>query len=177
MADRRSVPLSVSILTLMALIVVPLSLTLSWLGWRGVHQMETEDVDQRMTALDDAVLGFLGNGMRLIASVGLTLGEQDVFAPAAGTAADDERLRQLTGVLRRHPAVDAAFAGYPDGRLVYAGRTDAYSPEQRLEYHIPEGDPVVLRIIEASTHREVWRFVGADGRVSESHERSTDFDA
>ena len=55
MADRRSVPLSVSILTLMALIVVPLSFTLSWLGWRGVHQMETEDVGQRMTALDDAV--------------------------------------------------------------------------------------------------------------------------
>jgi adenylate cyclase len=177
MADRRSVPLSVSILTLMAMIVLPLSFTLSWLGWRGVNQMETEDVDQRMSALDDAVLSFLGNGMRLIASVGQAVGEEDAFAPAAGATADDERLRQLAGVLRRHPAVDAAFAGYPDGRLVYAGRTDAYSPEQRLEYHIPEGDPVVLRVIEASAHREVWRFVGADGRVSESHERPTDFDA
>jgi adenylate cyclase len=177
MANRRSVPLSVSILTLMALIVVPLSFTLSWLGWRGVHRMETEDVDQRMGALDDAVLSFLGNGMRLIASVGQALGEEDVFAPAAGAAADDERLRQLAGVLRRHPAVDAAFAGYPDGRLVYAGRTDAYSPEQRLAYHIPDGDPVVLRVIDASAHREVWRFIGRDGEVGLAHERATDFDA
>ncbi len=132
----------------MALIVVPLSSTLLWLGWRGVHQMETEDVDQRMTALDDAVLGFLSNGMRLIASVGQTLGEQDVFAPQTGAAADDERLRQLAAVLRRHPTVDATFVGYPDGRLLYAGRTDSFSPEQRKEFNVPPGDPVVLRVIE-----------------------------
>src|SRR3569833_2990816 len=135
MATRRSLPLSISILTLMALIVVPLSVTLSWLGWRGVNQMETEDVDQRMGALDDAVRSFLGNGMRLIVSVGQTLAEQEVFSsPArtgAGAEADTERLRQLTGVLDRHPAVDAAFAGYPDGHFVYVGRTDAYTPAQR----------------------------------------------
>ena len=123
--QRSSVPLSVSILTLMALIVVPLSFTLSWLGWRGVNQMETEDVDQRMGALDDAVRGFLGNGMRLIVSVGQVLAEQDVFAPKVGGDVDTERLRQLRVVLDRHPAVDAAFAGYPDGHFVYAGRTES----------------------------------------------------
>lgn len=178
MANRRSVPLSVSILTLMALIVVPLSFTLSWLGWRGVNQMETEDVDQRMGALDDAVRGFLGNGMRLIVSVGQVLAEQEVFTPKTGADVDTERLRQLAGVLDRHPAVDAAFAGYPDGHFVYAGRTEAYSPAQREEFHIPPGDPIVLRVIsgEGAARREVWHFVAGDGHVSQTYERTTDFD-
>jgi adenylate cyclase len=180
--QRSSVPLSVSILTLMALIVVPLSFTLSWLGWRGINQMETEDVDQRMGELDDAVRGFLGNGMRLIVAVGQVLAEQDVFAPPAGTGAgadaDTERLRQLAGVLDRHPAVDAAFVGYPDGRLVYAGRTDANTPAQREEFHIPPGDPTVLRVIsgEGLARREVWHFVAGDGHVTDTYERTTNFD-
>src|SRR5512143_2502837 len=158
MADRRSVPLSVSILTLMVLIVVPLSFTLSWLGWRGVNRMETEDVDQRMGELDDAVRSLLGNGMRLIVAVGQALAEQEVFAHQTGSDADAERLRQLAGVLDRHPAVDAAFVGYPDGRLIYAGRTEAYSPAQREDFHIPPGDPMVLRVIsgEGAARREVW---------------------
>lgn len=178
MADRRSVPLSVSILTLMVLIVVPLSFTLSWLGWRGVNRMETEDVDQRMGELDDAVRSLLGNGMRLIVAVGQALAEQEVFAHQTGADADTERLRQLAGVLDRHPAVDAAFVGYPDGRLIYAGRTEAYSPAQREEFHIPPGDPMVLRVIsgEGAARREVWHFVAGDGHVTDPYERTTDFD-
>jgi|SRR5579883_1384097 len=182
MVRQRSVPLSVSILTLMVLIVVPLSFTLSWLGWRGVHRMEAEDVDQRMGELDEAVRNFLGNGMRLIVSVGQALAEEEVFAPPDGTGAgadaDKERMRQLLGVLNRHSAIDAAFVGYPDGRLVYVGRTDAYTPAQREEFHIPPGDPIVMRVIsgEGTARREVWRFVAADGHVTDTFERTTDFD-
>jgi adenylate cyclase len=175
---RRSIPFSIHILTLMALIVVPLSSTLLWLGWRAVDRMEQRDVEQGMSALDDAVVGFLGNGLRIIVLVGQTLAEAPLFAPQAGAAADDERLRQLTAVLRRHPPVDAAFVGYPDGRLLYAGRTDSFSPAQRKEFNVPAGDPVVLRVIEgeSAARRDVWRFVGADGKPGEAYAQPSDFD-
>jgi len=171
---RRSVPFSVTIMTLMALIVVPLSVTLLWLGWRAVDRMEKEDVDQRMAELDTAVTGFLSSAMHLTVSVGQALGEQPAFAPQAD--ADEQRLGQLVALLNRHPAVDAAYVGYPDGRMLYAGRTEAYSPAQRTEFSIPPGDPIVRRVIDGAERRELWRFVGADGALSEPRERSTDFD-
>ena len=178
MTSRRSVPFSIHILALMALIVVPLASTLLWLGWRAVDRMEQRDVEQGMSALDDAVVGFLGNGLRIIVLVGQALGESPVFSPQAGAAADDERLRQLTAVLRRHPAVDATFVGYPDGRMLYAGRTDSFSSARRREFKVPTGDPIVLRIIEGdgAARRDVWRFVGAGGTPGEPYARPSDFD-
>lgn len=178
MVSRRSVPFSVTILVLMALIVVPLSSTLLWLGWRAVDRLETEDVDQRMSDLDDAVVGFLSNGIRVIVSVGQALGEQPAFSARSGQAADEERVRQLIGVLRRHPAADAAFAGYADGRMLYAGRTEALGPGQRAEFKVPPGDPIVVRMIEddASGRRDTWRFVNSDGSLGEPHRRASDFD-
>ncbi|HTE38975.1 MAG TPA: hypothetical protein VK630_20745, partial [Reyranella sp.] len=89
MTKRRSVPFSIHILTLMALIVVPLSSTLLWLGWRAVDRMEQRDVEQGMSALDDAVIGFLGNGLRIIVLVGQAMGEAPAFSPQTGAAADD----------------------------------------------------------------------------------------
>lgn len=179
MAKRRlSLPFSVSILTLMVLIVVPLSSTLLWLGWRAVDQMEKRDIDQGMGALDDAVIAFLSNSVRLIVSVGLTLGEQPTFSADAGTRADDERLRQLSALLRRHPAIDAAFVGYPDGRMLYAGRTETFSPEQQKEFGVPAGDPIVQRIFEGDDggRRATWRFVGADGAVKGTRIEPSDYD-
>src|SRR3954471_25060656 len=122
MASRRSVPFSVTILTLMVLIVVPLSSTLLWFGYRAVDRLEGEDVDQRMADLDEAVISFLSSGLRVIVAVGQALAEQPAFAAQAGPAADEERIRQLVAVLRRQPAADAAFAGYADGHMLYAGR-------------------------------------------------------
>ena len=173
---RRSVPFSVTILIVMALIVVPLSCALLWLGWRAVDRLEKEDVDQRMAELDTAVTGFLSNGMRLVVSVGQTLGEQPAFAPRAG--ADEQRFGQLLGVLHRHPAVDAAYVGYGDGRMLYVGRTDAFTPAQRERFKVPAGDPIVLRVIdgEGTARRDVWRFLGADGAPGEPHEAPSEFD-
>jgi adenylate cyclase len=175
---RRSIPFSIHILTLMVLIMVPLASTLLWLGWRAVDQMEERDVDQGMSALDDAVVGFLGNGLRVIVLVGQTLSESPLFSPKAGAAADDERLRQLAGVLRRHTAIDAAFVGYPDGRMLYAGRTDSFTPERRKELRAPPGDPIVLRVIEGdgAERRDVWRFVGTDGTPGPTYSQPSDFD-
>ena len=45
---KRSVPFSVSILTLMALIVVPLAVVLFWLGWRAVDKLEQHDGTARL---------------------------------------------------------------------------------------------------------------------------------
>ncbi len=174
---RRSIPFSIHILTLMALIVAPLSATLLWLGLHAVGEMEKRDVDQGMSALDDAVIGLLSNGLRVIVLVGQAMGEAPAFLPQA-TDADEERLRQLAAVLRRHPTVEASFVGYPDGRLLYAGRTDAFSPSQRKEFNVPSGDPVVLRVIEgdAPNRHDTWRFVGKDGKPGEPYKRPSDFD-
>lgn len=162
----------------MAAIMVPLASTLLWLGWRAVNQMERRDVEQGMSALDDAVVGFLDNGLRLIVLVGRTLGEVPLFSPQAGIAADDERLHQLTAVLRRLPTVDATFVGYPDGRLLYAGRTESFSQASRMEFAVPPGDPFMLRVIEGqgAARRDVWRFVGADGKPGAPRSQPSDFD-
>ncbi|MCW5736886.1 MAG: hypothetical protein KIS73_22360 [Enhydrobacter sp.] len=178
MPQRRSVPFSIHILTLMAAIMVPLASTLLWLGWRAVDQLEQRDVDQGMSALDAAVVGFLGNGLQVIVLVGQTLGEVPAFSPHVGSTADDERLRQLTAVLRRHPTVDATFVGYPDGRLLYAGRTESFSPARRREFNVPLGDPIVLRVIEGegASRRDIWRFVGVDGKPGASQSQPSDFD-
>ena len=52
---RRSIPFSVTLLTLMAMIVLPLAAALLWLGWRAVDQLEKRSIEHRMAALDEAV--------------------------------------------------------------------------------------------------------------------------
>jgi adenylate cyclase len=42
--SRRSIPFHVTLLTLMALIVLPLAAALLWLGWRAVDQLEDRSV-------------------------------------------------------------------------------------------------------------------------------------
>src|SRR5262249_9469717 len=85
-----------------------------------------------------------------------------------------------TAMLTRHPGVDAAFVGYPDGRLLYAGRTEALSPAQRAEFEVPAGDPIVQRLIESEgegdERREVWRFVGEADVPGKVRARLSDFD-
>src|ERR1044071_6523529 len=74
-AATRSVPFSITLLTLMGLIVVPLASALLWLGWHAVDVLEQRSVNQRMSALDYAVSTTLTDGLRTISSVGLTLAE------------------------------------------------------------------------------------------------------
>src|SRR5262245_50230766 len=95
----RSAPFSITILTLMALIVVPLASVLLWVGYRSVDSLEDRHIALRMTALENAVSAFVITGLRTIVSVGLTLAEAPSFAVEAGPAADDERRRQLVAML------------------------------------------------------------------------------
>ncbi len=176
--SRRSIPFSISILTLMALIVVPLASALLWLGWRAVDTLEQRSVAQRMATLDTAVSGFLVNGLRVVVSAGLTLAEAPSFATSAGSAADEERGRQLVALLLRHPALAAAFVGYGDGHFVFAGRMSDFSASQRAEYGAPEGDAMIVRIIdgEGPARRETWWFPAADGTRSAVKTRHFDYD-
>jgi len=175
---KRSVPFSVSILTLMALIVVPLALVLLWLGWRAVDKLEQHDGTARLASLDEAVSVFLTNDLHTIVSVGLTLTEVAGFSPQAGPAADDERARHLLATLQQHPALAAAFAGYPDGHFIFVGHMSSFSAVQRAEYGAPEGDPTIVRIIdgEGAARREVWWFQNADGSRSAVREKHNDYD-
>jgi len=161
----RSVPFSITLLTLMALIVLPLAAALMWLGWRAVDQLEERSVAQRMASLDAAVGGFLSSGLRLIAAVGATLAETPSFAPEAGREADAERFRQLVGLLGRHPSVAAVYVGYDDGRFLYAGQSELLSVTQRLEYDAPDGPAILLRRVEGegAARRDHWRFELPDG--------------
>ena len=176
--SKRSVPFSITLLTLMALIVLPLAAALLWLGWRAVDQLEQRSVGQRMASLDSAVEGFLTSGLRVVVSVGATLAEAPSFAPDAGPGADRERLRQLVAVLGRSPAMAAAYVGYPDGRFLYAGRPETFSVAQRLEFDAPDGPSVILRTIEGAgaARLETWWFEMPDGSRSPVQTRHLDFD-
>src|SRR5438309_2115273 len=76
----------------------------------------------------------LTDGLRTISAVGLALAEAPSFQAAAGPEADDERRHQLVALLGRHPAVAAAFVGYPDGHFLYAGRLSEFPEERRAEF-------------------------------------------
>jgi adenylate cyclase len=160
---------------LMALIVVPLASALLWLGWHAVDVLEQRSVDQRMRALDYAVSTTLTNGLRTISSVGLTLAEAPSFAAAAGISADDERRRQLVAVLGRHPAVAAAYVGYPDGHFLYAGRLSQFPAERRVEFAAPSDDSIVFRTVDGvgPERRETWTIVGTGGAP---HSRPESYD-
>src|SRR4051812_10580773 len=162
---RRSIPFSVTLLTLMAMIVLPLAAALLWLGWRAVDQLEKRSIEHRMAALDEAVEGFLTTGLRVVVAIGTTLAEAPSFAPDGSDAADRERLRQLALVVARYPTMAAAFVGYSDGRFLYVGQTDSLSISQRLEFDVPDAPALLLRTIEGqgSGRRETWWFELADG--------------
>ena len=162
----------------MALIVVPLAGALLWLGWRAVDAQEERSTDQRMNALETAVERFLTDGLRIVVSVGNTLAEAPSFAVNAGPEADIERRRQLVALLGRHPAVAAAFVGYPDGGFVYAGRPDFLSVEQRAEFDAPDGESIIVRSIEGegAARRETWSFYMPDGSRSAERTRPSTFD-
>ncbi len=178
MKTRASIPFSLTILALMAMIVAPLAGVLLWLGWRGVDSLEQRGVDQRLTALNEAVAGFMTGGMRTIVSVGLAIAEEPIFGVQAGYEAEDERERQLVAVLRRHPALSAAYVGYDDGRFIYAGHTAGFSAAQRAEYGTPAEDAIIVRVIdgEEPMRRESWRFTSLVQADGEDRWRLTEFD-
>jgi len=173
-----SIPFRVTLLTLMALIVLPLSAALLLLGWRAVDQVEQRSVGHRMRALDTAVEGFLLSGLRVVVAVGTTLADSPSFSTGQGLAADEERLRQLTVVLDRYTAIAAAFVGYDDGRFLYVGRTEMLSIAQRLEFDAPDAPSILLRRIhtEGGERKETWWFQLYDGSLSPLQSRPADYD-
>lgn len=177
-SSRLSVPFSITILTLMALVLAPLSTALLWLGWQAVDGLEQRSADQRVTVLETAVERFLTDGLRVVISVGQTLSVAPSFNAGEGAAADDERHRQLIALLDRHPAVTAAFAGYADGHFVYVGRPDSLSIAQRTQYDPPDGESLIVRTIDGAppARRETWWFQTSDGERSGSQTQPSDYD-
>jgi adenylate cyclase len=176
--SRRSIPFSVTLLTLMLLILLPLAAALLWLGWRAVDQLETRSIDHRMGTLEKAVEEFLASSLHIVVAVGTTLAEGPSFAPSRAAGADQERLRQLTLLLQRYPSMAAAFVGYEDGRFLYAGRPESLSVSQRLEFDAPDAPSILLRVVEGEgpARHETWWFELADGGRTPVSSRALDFD-
>jgi len=174
----RAVPFSVTILTLMALIVLPLASALLWLGWRSVNMLEQRSADERVSALEAAVERFLTDGLRVVVSVGQTLADAPSFNVQENPLVDAERRRQLIAVLGRHPPVQAVFVGYDDGSFLYAGQLGSFSVSQRLEYDAPDGEAVVVRAIEGGPRpqQETWWFYTPDGSISPARTTTTYYD-
>lgn len=171
---RRSVPFSITLLTLMALIVVPLAWALLWLGWQSVGSLEQRNADQRVIALESAVERFMTEGLRVVVSVGQTLADGPSFNATDNPLIDEERRRQLVAMLSRHEAVQAGFVGYDDGNFIYAGRLGSFSVAQRLEFDAPDGEAIIVRII--TDGQESWWFYAPDGSHGPAKTRLTDFD-
>ena len=155
---RRGFSSSVSILTLMTLIVVPLAAGLLVLGWRSAKSLESNNVELRMAALDAAVTNWLAGGLLTTIAVGQTLSEGPSFV--------------------RHPAMAAAYVGYTDGKFIYAGRTASLAPTLRTELGAPENADVLLRTVQdaSGTRQESWSFHAVGGGQTKGGERSTQFD-
>ena len=176
--SRLSIPFSVTILLLMALVLTPLSTALLWLGWRSVDTLEQRSADARVASLEKAVEEFLTKGLRVVVYVGLTLADSPSFAPQAGPAADDERRHQLLGLLKRHASVAAAFVGYEDGRFLYAGRPDSFSVTERRDYDVKDQNDIIMRVVEGegAARREISWTETPDGKRGAEHVRPTTYD-
>jgi len=175
---KKDYPFSVSILALMTLVVVPLAVVLLGLGWRAAVSLERTNIDLRMKGLADAVAGFVNGSMRVVLAAGQTLAQAPSFSLQAGAAADDERRLQLIGILDRHPRAGAVYAGYADGRFIYAGRADLLAPALRRDLGAPEGDALILRTIagDGPERRETWQFRAPDGTLTAAQSKPTDYD-
>ncbi|MBS0519343.1 MAG: hypothetical protein JSR90_11670 [Proteobacteria bacterium] len=179
-AGRRpfTIRFSVSILILMAAILLPLSSTLLWLGWRAVDFQERRSVEHRMTALHNAVAGFIAVGVRVVISAAEALADTSDFDPATGPARDQERRKSLMELLVRHSNLAAAFVGYADGRFIYVSRTANFTAEERAELKVPANATFLFRLIDGQgeARRESWWFdtIRMPGAGVES--RRSDFD-
>jgi adenylate cyclase len=175
---NRKLSFSVSILSLIALVVVPLAVVLLGVGWRATRTLEQHVVQLRMAALDDAVTNWLTGGLRDVAGAGQTLAESTGFSPDAGRIADVERSRQLVALLGRYPVVSAAYAAYEDGHFVYAGRTSLLGPASRSELGAPADEAIIVRQIDGNgaERRETWWFSLDHGWVTSEQTRPTDYD-
>lgn len=174
---RLSIPFSLTILTLMALVLAPLSSALLWLGWRSVDTLEERSADARVSELEKAVEQFLTEGLRVVIYVGMTLADSPSFAAHEGPAADDERRRQLVAMLGRHPAVAAAFVGYADGRFVFAGHPEAFSPTERSDFATTRNS-IVMRVVDGTgpaRHQVTW-LQAPDGTRSDERRQPTNYD-
>jgi adenylate cyclase len=131
-----------------------------------------------MAALDDAVSGFLTNGLHNIVTAGLTLAEEPSFIGQAGPPAHEERRRQLVALLGRLPTVAAVYVGYSDGLFVFAGHVSSFSTAQRVEYGAPEGDSIIVRTIsgQGADRQETWWFRTANGTEGAKKIRRAEYD-
>ncbi len=163
----------------MALVVVPLTSVLLWLGWRSVGLLEQRSADQRVSNLEAAVEGFLTNGLHVVVSVGQALAASPSFSATENPLTDEERRRQLVAMLGRHSSVQSAFVGYADGSFIYAGRPGSFSLAQRLEYDAPDGESIIVRVIEAGTppRPETYWFYLPDGSHTPTQTTTSYFDA
>ncbi|MDP3159396.1 MAG: HAMP domain-containing protein, partial [Reyranella sp.] len=175
--SRLSIPFSLTILTLMALVLAPLSSALLWLGWRSVDTLEQRSADQRVAELEKAVEQFLTEGLRVVIYVGLTLADSPSFSAHEGPAADGERRRQLVAMLGRHPAVAAAFVGYADGRFIFAGHPEAFSPAERSDFDATR-DSIVMRVVDGAgpARRQSTWLQAPDGTRSGERSQPTNYD-
>ena len=173
--SRRSIPFHVTLLTLMALIVLPLAAALLWLGWRAVDQLEDRSVRHRMAALDSAVEGFLVSGLRVVVAVGSTLAETQAFAPGS-TVADEERLRQFAVIIGRYP-LGRDLCRLRGRALPLCRSDDTLSISQRwsLMRQIAFAADTRGRGGEGM-RRETWWFQLADGSHTPTQTRMVDFD-
>lgn len=176
--SRLSIPFSATILLLMALVLAPLSSALLWLGWRSVDALEQRSADARVAELEKAVEQFLTDGLKVVIYVGLTLADSPSFAAKEGPDTDDERRRQLAALLGRHTSVAAAFVGYADGRFIYAGRPDSFSPTERTDFDLAGREAIIMRVVdgEGPLRREISWPQAPDGIRGQVNTRPTNYD-
>jgi adenylate cyclase len=176
-APRRGIPFGATLLSLMAVIVLPLAGALLFLGWSAVGELEERNINHHMNTLDTAVEGFLSSGLRVVVAIGDTLADTASF-DEGGRASNEERLRQLSRIAQRYPAMAAVYAGYEDGLFLYAARSDMLSVAQRLEYDAPDEEAILLRTISGSgaDRRQTAWFEMADGRRTPAQSIHIDYD-
>ena len=75
--------------------------------------------------------------------------------------------------------MQSAFVGYADGSFIYAGRPESFSIAQRLELDAPDGESIIVRVIEAGAppRTETYWFYMPDGSRGARPDDHVDFDA
>jgi len=165
---RFALPFSVTLLTVVMAVLVPLSAALFGVGWYAVNTLQTANINLKVARAAENLTLLFVERMRSLAALQRQLAAQSELADSPGGATEAiARGRTLVAFVEQFPALTAAYVGYRDGSYTLATVPARLSPERQRGIDAPPGTRRALWLISFNTgdRSEFWIFLDQAGNV------------
>jgi adenylate cyclase len=163
-----ALPFSVTLLTVVLAVLVPLSAALFGVGWYAVNTLQTANINLKIARAEETLTLLFVERMRSLAALQRQLAAQGEFADPPGGASEAlARGRVLLSFVEQFPSLSAAYVGYMDGSYTLATLPARLSPERQRGIDAPPGTMRALWLISFNTgdRSESWIFLDQAGTV------------